>query len=154
MKQNNLREVFLHSDNGNPMKAGTMLMTLYKLGIVPSYSRPCVSNDNAFIESFFRTLKYMKSYPKCFTLIQDAQYWIVDFLAWYNDRHLHSSIGYVTPNQKHTGQADRIIADRNTVKQQAYMANKIRWSRPFAEIPNPQVIVLNPSLITLKAEAC
>lgn len=154
MKQHNLSEVFLHSDNGNPMKAGTMLMTLYKLGIVPSYSRPRVSNDNAFIESFFKTLKYMKSYPKCFNSIQDAQYWIVDFLAWYNDRHLHSSIGYVTPNQKHTGQANKIIADRNTVKRQAYMANKIRWSGPVAEIPNPQVIVLNPSLITLQAEAC
>jgi transposase InsO family protein len=56
-----LKKVFLHSDNENPMKAGTMLMTLYKLGIIPFFSRLRVSNDNAYIESFFKILKYMKS---------------------------------------------------------------------------------------------
>jgi transposase InsO family protein len=110
MKSYGLKNVFLHSDNGNPMKAGTMLRTLYKLGIIPSFSRPRVSNDNAYIESFFKTLKYRKSYPQFFETIEVAQYWVADFLDWYNDRHLHSSIGYVTPIQKHSGLADQIIA--------------------------------------------
>ena len=48
----------LHSDNGGPMKGSTMLATLKHLGIVPSFSRPSVSDDNPFIESLFRTLKY------------------------------------------------------------------------------------------------
>lgn len=86
MKTYSLKKVFLHSDNGNPMKAGTMLMTLYKLGIIDSFSRPRVSNDNAYIESFFKTLKYMISYPQFFTTIDDAKYWVADFLDWYNDR--------------------------------------------------------------------
>jgi transposase InsO family protein len=38
--------VVLHSDNGSPMKGATMLATLQALGVVPSFSRPAVSNDN------------------------------------------------------------------------------------------------------------
>jgi putative transposase len=49
----NLDGVRLHSDNGNPMKGATMLITLFNLGIVPSFSRPRVSNDNPYIESLF-----------------------------------------------------------------------------------------------------
>lgn len=140
-----LKHVYLHADNGTPMKAGTMLMTLYKLGIVPSYSRPRVSNDNAFIESFFKTLKYMRSYPKHFASMEDARYWVADFLDWYNNTHLHSAIGYVTPTQKHAGEATRIIAARNEVKRRAYEANKHRWSSTLALLPDPQTVVLNPA---------
>src|SRR5690606_8251929 len=53
----------LHSDNGGPMKGATMLATLQKLGVVPSFSRPSVSDDNAFVEALFRTAKYRPSYP-------------------------------------------------------------------------------------------
>ena len=153
MKTYGLKKVFLHSDNGNPMKAGTMLMTLYKLGIIPSFSRPRVSNDNAYIESFFKTLKYMKSYPQFFATIDDAKYWVADFLDWYNDRHLHSSIAFVTPSQKHSGLADLIIAARNEVKRKAFEEKRIRWSSKMAEIVSPQIVLLNPSLETLELEA-
>ena len=153
MKTNRLKNIFLYSDNGNPMKSGTMLMTLYKLGIVPSFSCPRISNDNTFIESFFRTLKYMKSYPTHLESMTDAQYWCADFIDWYNNRHLHSSISYVTPNQKHAGEANKIIAARNEVKKLAYEAKRNRWSGRFAPISNPQTVILNPSLITLELEA-
>ncbi len=53
----------LHSDNGGPMKGSTMLVTLQKLGVVPSFSRPRVSDDNPFSEALFRTLKYCPAYP-------------------------------------------------------------------------------------------
>lgn len=151
MAKYGLTNVYLHADNGNPMKAGTMIMTLYKLGIVPSYSRPRVSNDNAFIESFFKTLKYMRSYPKFFSSIDAARCWVADFLDWYNDKHLHSSIGYVTPNQKHSGVASQIIDARSQVKLRAYEAWKHRWSSKLALLPDPQVVVLNPSLERLEA---
>lgn len=52
-----------HSDNGTPMKGRTLLDFLYSLQIVKTYSRPRVKNDNAQIESLFRTLKYFPSYP-------------------------------------------------------------------------------------------
>ena len=53
----------LHSDNGSPMKGTSMLETMNKLGVVSSFSRPRVSNDNAYAESIFRTCKYRPNYP-------------------------------------------------------------------------------------------
>ena len=52
------RGLVLHADNGGPMKGATMVATLERLGVLASYSRPSVSNDNAYSESLFRTLKY------------------------------------------------------------------------------------------------
>ena len=48
----------LHGDNGASLKATTVLAMLHWLGIKPSYSRPRVSDDNAFAEALFRTAKY------------------------------------------------------------------------------------------------
>ena len=47
----------LHADNGSPMKAETLLETLYRLGITTSYSRPRASNDHPYSEALFRTCK-------------------------------------------------------------------------------------------------
>jgi transposase InsO family protein len=54
--------VALHSDNGSPMKGATLLATVHDLGVMPSFSRPSVSNDNPYSESLFRTLKYRPEY--------------------------------------------------------------------------------------------
>ena len=62
--------VYLHSDNGGPMKSGTMLATLQGLGVIPSFSRPSVSNDNPYSESLFKTMKYRPAYPKEFASIE------------------------------------------------------------------------------------
>ncbi len=77
-------QVTLHSDNGGPMKGATMLATLQKLGIMPSLSRPSVSNDNPYSESLFRTLKYRPDYPvKPFDTLEDARQWVTGFVSWY-----------------------------------------------------------------------
>ena len=52
------KRLVLHSDNGGPMKGSTMLATLQRLGVIASFSRPSVSDDNPFAEALFRTLKY------------------------------------------------------------------------------------------------
>jgi transposase InsO family protein len=137
--------LYLHSDNGNAMKAETLLTTLHRLGVIPSRSRPRVSDDNAFIESFFKTPNYAPSYPGYFKSIEQAQTWVDAFVTWYNTKHLHSGIGYVTPEQKHSLLADQIIAHRNAVKQKAYEAHPNRWSRPLGILKTPQVVYLNPS---------
>ncbi len=94
----------LHSDNGAPMKSYTFKAKLEALGIVASYSRPRVSNDNPFIESLFRTVKYNHLWPsRGFESITEARKWVKNFVAWYNTQHLHSQIGFITPNQKHEG---------------------------------------------------
>ena len=50
----------LHGDNGATLKATRVLAMLYWLGVKPSYSRPRVSDDNAYAESLFRTTKYRR----------------------------------------------------------------------------------------------
>lgn len=70
-----------------------MLETLYALGITPSRSRPRVSNDNAYAESLFKTLKYVPDYqPQGFKTLDEARVWVRNFVNWYNNEHRHSGI--------------------------------------------------------------
>jgi len=56
-----------------------------------SFSWPRTSNENLFIESFFKTLKYSSKYPLLFRDIEHARDWMADFVNWYNTEHLHLS---------------------------------------------------------------
>ena len=95
----------LHSDNGAPMKAQTMKAKLEALGVLPSSSRPRVSNDNAYIESVFRVLKYRPQWPSSgFASLEEARQWVDQFVHWYNTEHKHSQLNFVTPQQRHTGE--------------------------------------------------
>ncbi|MBP0556295.1 hypothetical protein J8J23_20965, partial [Mycobacterium tuberculosis] len=68
--------VILHSDNGAPMKSQTLRMKAYELGVLTSYSRPRVSNDNPFAEALFRTVKYAPSFPEHgFDSLDGARVW-------------------------------------------------------------------------------
>lgn len=61
------------------------MVTLEKLGIAASYSRPRVSNDNPFSEALLRTCKYRPDWPaKGFATKADAQAWVKSFANWYN----------------------------------------------------------------------
>ena len=67
----------LHSLGGCPIKGATMKVTMKKLGITASYSRPRVSNGNPFSEALFRTCKYRPDWPtKGFATKADAQAWV------------------------------------------------------------------------------
>lgn len=122
--------VTLRSDNGHPMKGATMLATLQRLGIAASYSRPGVSDDNAICEALFRTLKYRPGYPKKpFQSLGEARSWVADFVAWYNDEHLHSSLNYVTPNDRHERRDLEVLSIRESVYRSARLRNPRRWSR-------------------------
>jgi len=88
----------LHADNGSPMKAATLCVTLERLGVAASYSRPRVSNDNPFSEALFCTCKYVPSWPeRGFDSLEAARAWVADFVRWYNGEHRHSAIRFVTP---------------------------------------------------------
>ncbi len=119
----------LHSDNGGPMKNGTMLATLQALGVVSSFSRPSVSNDNPFSESLFKTIKYTAGYPVRFENIEAAREWTSRFVNWYNTEHRHSGIGYVTPDQRHRGLDRTIFLKRETTYESARLRHPERWSR-------------------------
>ena len=94
----------LHADNGGPMRGGMMLAKMQQLGVMPSFSRPRVSNDNPFSEVAFRTLKYVPFWPdKPFASLEAARVWVAHFVAWYNDEHRHSALDYLTPSERHEG---------------------------------------------------
>jgi transposase InsO family protein len=138
-------EVTLHSDNGSPMKGATMLATLQQLGIMPSFSRPSVSNDNPYSESLFRTLKYRPNYPgKPFADVQAARAWVQEFVGWYNNEHRHSAIKFVTPAQRHCGEDNQILAKREQVYLKARSANPLRWSGDIRNWDSIKVVHLNP----------
>ena len=131
----------LHADNGGPMKGSTMLATLQMLGVVPSFSRPSVSDDNPYSESLFRTLKYIPAYPtKPFESLAAARAWVHSFVQWYNNEHRHSAIRYVTPNQRHSGQEHGLLKRREVVYEAAKQRRPERWSgttrnwKPVAEV--------------------
>ena len=110
--RNSIGEIWLHSDNGSPMTCGTMLARMEKLGVIPSFSRPAVSNDNPFSESLFGIIKYRPGYPGKFSTKEEADEWMTGFVDWYNFKHLHSGIKHVTPYQRHTGQDVEILKKR------------------------------------------
>jgi putative transposase len=135
----------LHSDNGGPMKGSTMLATLQRLGIVPSFSRPRVSDDNPFAESLFRTLKYCPEYPVGgFASVDAARAWVMRFVAWYNHEHQHSGIGFVAPADRHAGRDATILAARRTVYARAHRRHPERWTSKPRAWSRPEVVTLNP----------
>lgn len=138
-------ELVLHADNGGPMKGATLLATLQRLGVVPSFSRPSVSDDNAFSESLFRTLKYRPGFPrKPFQSLEEALRWVEGFVTWYNDEHLHSGIRYVTPSDRHAGRDKRILARRHAVYTAARRRTPNRWSGDTRNWTPVGDVYLNP----------
>ncbi len=145
-------QVILHSDNGSPMKGATLLATLQQLGVVPSFSRPSVSNDNPFSESLFRTLKYRPDYPeKRFESLITARQWVKGFVDWYNDEHLHSSIKFVTPEQRHRGDDKAVLAKRKEVYEKAKQKHPERWSGRIRNWDEINEVYLNPEKVQNKA---
>lgn len=136
----------LHQDNGGPMKGSTFLATLQWLGVVPSFSRPRVSDDNPFSEALFRTLKYRPSYPtKPFDTLQDARVWVEAFVRWYNGEHRHSAIRFVTPDERHFGAQARVLEHRHEVYLAARRRRPDRWTRPTRNWTPAGVVRLGPS---------
>uniref|UniRef100_UPI001CBAD32B DDE-type integrase/transposase/recombinase n=1 Tax=Tateyamaria pelophila TaxID=328415 RepID=UPI001CBAD32B len=139
------RPSVLHADNGSPMKGATMKTTLEKLGIMASYSRPRVSNDNPFSEALFRTCKYRPDWPsKGFATKADAQAWVKSFATWYNTEHLHSAIRFVTPNTRHGGQERDALANRTILYANARAQKPERWSGKTRNWQPAGPVWLNP----------
>jgi transposase InsO family protein len=135
----------LHADNGAAMRGSTMLATMQALGIVKSFSRPGVSDDNPFVESLFRHLKYAPSYPRRgFANLDQARKWVEQFVHWYNHQHLHSSIAFVTPQARHLGADIEQLAQRRQLYADARERNPRRWTREPRNWHRPQVVRLNP----------
>lgn len=143
----NRDQIVLHSDNGSSMKGATMLAMLQTLGVIPSFSRPSVSDDNPYSEALFKTLKYHPTFPKWskFAEINAARIWCEKFVFWYNQVHLHSALKFVTPVQRHNSEDVVIRHKRHLVYQMAKKQNPERWSKNSRDWSLPEIVTLNPN---------
>ena len=147
-------DVTLHADNGGPMKGAMMLATLQNLGVVTSFSRPSVSNDNPYSEAMFRTLKYCPKYPDTpFTSAKEALAWVKAFVDWYNNMHLHSGIKFVTPIARHNGQDHALLVKRSRLYALAKQKHPLRWTGKIRNWDRTETVYLNhrPNKVSLKS---
>ncbi len=138
-------QLIIHSDRGTSMTSKTVAMMLADLGVERSLSRPQVSNDNPFIESLFKTAKYIPEFPDRFGSLQDGRAHFQRFVPWYNTEHHHSGIAMMTPEALHYGRAPAIHAARQLTLLAAYEAHPDRFvRRPPSPPALPTAVWINP----------
>lgn len=138
-------QLTIHADRGSPMMAKSVAELLVDLGVDKTHSRPHVSNDNPFIEAHFKTAKYRPGFPERFGGLEDGRAYFRPFFAWYNNEHLHSGIGYMTPADVHYGRASRVLQRRQEVLSAAYAQHPERFVRGAPRPPQlPEAVWINP----------
>jgi putative transposase len=138
-------QLTLHADRGPSMRSKTLAQLLADLSIVKTHSRPHVSNDNPFSESHFKTMKYRPEFPDRFGSREDGLAFCRRFFDWYNTRHHHSALGYLTPAQMHHGLAGGALAHRAAVLASAHAAHPERFSNGAPRVATPPSAVwINP----------
>ena len=129
----------VHADNGSIQRAHDLVKALHDDGVVTSYSRPRVSDDNPFSESLFKTIKYDLACPERFDSLDHAREWTQAFLHRYATEHRHSGLGRHTPAQVYTGTAAQVRRRRQHTLDQYWARHPERFRRrPTApELPQP-----------------
>jgi putative transposase len=146
IKQRIMRdELTIHSDRGPAMRSQTVAQLMATLGITKSHSRPHVSDDNPFSESQFKTLKYRPEFPDRFASIEHGLDFCGKFFHWQNHEHHHWGLGLLTPATVHYGQAETVLAGRQTVLNAAYAAHPERFvGQPPRPLALPNEVWINP----------
>jgi len=73
-----------------------------------------------------------------------AHYGVEDFVVWYNTEHLHSAIGFVTPDDRHVGKDEAILAKRRRIYEAARKRNPERWTGKTRNWERVEIVTLNP----------
>jgi putative transposase len=90
-------------------------------------------------------MKYRPEYPSTpFASIEEAQRWVDAFVDWYNPKHLHSTIRFVTPDDRHYGREVQILAERHRVYKEARRRMPKRWAQSIQNWEPVNVVRLNP----------
>ena len=102
------------NDHGSQMRAKPVKQMFADLSLEQTFARRKTPNDNPFVESLFSTIKTSLVYPGWFSNAGEAAVlkYFEEYFNWYNSEHYHSRIGYITPVQKHTGLAEKILLER------------------------------------------
>jgi putative transposase len=137
----------LHADNGPAMQSKLLAQLLCDLSVTKTHSRPHVSDDNPFSESQFKTMKYRPEFPDRFGSQEHGLSFCRFFFDWYNTRHHHSGLGFLTPAQVHHGLADGALAHRQLVLTRAHAAHPERFPHgpPSVSKPPREVWINRPT---------
>jgi len=137
--------LIVHADRGSAMRSDGLAQTLATLGVARSFSRPHVSDDNAFSESQFKTLKYQPDYPEHFASPAHARAWCQEFFDWYNDHHQHSGLALFTPADVFYSRVEEVAARRQVALDAAYAEHPERFPNgpPTVRRP-PDSVAINP----------
>jgi putative transposase len=138
-------QLIVHADRGAAATSKTVADMLDTLGVSRSFSRPRVSDDNAYSESQFKHLKYSPHFPDRFASFADALAFCREFFAWYNAEHRHSGLAFFTPSAVHHGLVEQLAAIRNDALARAYTLHPERFVHgpPVTHLP-PDVVYINP----------
>ena len=138
-------QLIIHTDRGGPMTSSPYLQTLAEMGIRWSHSRPYRSNDNAYSEAQFKTMKYHPTFPYRFGSIEDARVWVGTFMHHYNYVHYHTELALMRPYTVHTGRSREVRDKRQRVIDEAYARRPDRFFRgkPTIHMP-PSKAWINP----------
>ena len=113
-------QLHIHADNGPSMTTKTLALKLADLGVTKSHSRPCVSDNNPFSESQFKTLKYRPEFPDRFGSLEAGRAHCQGLFHWYNYEHHHSGIAMLTPHMVHSGLAAQVLDKRQRLRTAAF----------------------------------
>ena len=91
------RGLIFHTDRGIEYAAGAFKQRLVELGITQSMNRPGKVTDNAYIESFFHSMKTEIVHGLTFNEDCEIQSAVRSYIPFYNNTRLHSSLNYVSP---------------------------------------------------------
>ena len=96
------KDGLFHSDRGSQYTSNKFEHLLEELGIKHSYSKKGYPYDNASMESFNAILKKEEVNVNNYETFEEAKLAIFEFIeSWYNNQRIHSSLDYITPNEKY-----------------------------------------------------
>ncbi len=146
--------VTIHNDRGSPMKAGSTMELVERLGLKHSFSRPRTSDDNPYSESQFKTLKYSHGFPSFFESIGEGEAFLDEWFTWYNAEHRHCGLNLHTPESVYRGKVMDVVRRRQDLMDLAYSLNPERFAGGKSVVKaNPGVVGINLHLKVEKLES-
>lgn len=137
--------LIVHQDRGAPMTAHSFAELLSEMGVERSHSRPRTSNDNAYSESQFKTLKYTPDYPGRFDDADHARSWMRGFVQHYNYHRAHEGIALYTPANLFHGEVEAVHQVRQQALDAHYAKHRERYVQGPPRAARPPVEVwINP----------
>ena len=132
----------VHADRGTSMTSKTVAALLSDLEVTKSHSRPRVSNDNPFSESWFKSLKFSPVFPERFNSVGEARAFMADFVENYNHAHRHTGIGLNTPADVHYGLAAGKALERSAT----LAAARAQHPERFSTTRDPKILTLHETV--------